>query len=432
MKTFRFSLLLLLVFFTAPAQKPFTVVTTDVTNFWKAYDKIITTKDTLQQYRYLNDVYIDKGSQGLKDIMQVRNYTAKNYIDAINNYPQFWESIRKNTLQSKNLSADLTKGIERLRKIYPELKPATAYFTIGAFRTNGTISGSNILFGCEMALADKHTVIAELPEYLHDFYKNHTPINDIVLLATHEYVHTQQKNFVENLLSYCLYEGVAEFVSVKATGKPSYIAAIAFGKANNAKVKAKFESDMFKVNKTYDWLWSSRQNSFKVRDLGYYVGYAICENYYEKASDKQKAISEMIGLDYENTEAFEKFVDQSGYFSAPLQTLYQNYEKERPYITGISQFENNSQDVNPKLTTVTLQFSEPMDRENRGFDYGPLGESNVMRVSRVIGFSEDGKSFSYEVQLQPNQRYQSLVTNRFCNADGVALKPYLIDIRTGN
>ncbi|MES2747812.1 MAG: hypothetical protein V4648_05505 [Bacteroidota bacterium] len=407
-----------------------TVVTSDIDNFWDAYDKIITTKDTLKQYDYLNKYYIDKGSNGLKEIMQLRNYSPKNYIDAINKYPLFWMSIRPNTYKSKQLSPDLEVGILQLKKMYPPLKPSTLYFTIGSFRTNGTISNNTILIGSEMALANKNTVTTELPDYLQYYYSTLHPMDNIVLLTVHECVHNQQKPMVHNLLSYCLYEGVAEFVSTKATRKPSFLPAIEFGKANEAKVKAKFESDLFKMNISNDWLWSTKVNEFKMRDIGYYVGYAICENYYNKASDKEKAIKDMIELDYENTEQFEQFVDQSGYLSVSLKKLYDVYDKSRPYIVSISQFENNSKNVNPKLTTITLNFSIPMDKETRGFDYGPLGEDNVLRVSKVIGFSEDGRSFTYEVELQPNHHYQSLITNRFSSVDGIALKPFLIDITT--
>ena len=71
-----------------------------------------------------------------------------------------------------------------------------------------------------------------------------------------------------------------------------------------------------------------------------------------------------------------------------------------------------------------------MDKNHRGFDYGPLGESNVLRVKSVIGFSEDGKSFTFEVELKPNQRYQSLVASTFRSIEGNPLKPFLIDFQT--
>lgn len=55
-----------------------------------------------------------------------------------------------------------------------------------------------------------------------------------------------------------------------------------------------------------------------------------------------------------------------------------------------------------------------------------------LRVKNVVGFSEDGKSFTFEVELKPNQRYQSLVTNRFRTINGISLKTFLIDITTAN
>ena len=35
-----------------------TIVGTDIDNFWIAYDKIVSTTDTVLQFQYLNDLYI--------------------------------------------------------------------------------------------------------------------------------------------------------------------------------------------------------------------------------------------------------------------------------------------------------------------------------------------------------------------------------------
>ena len=59
-------------------------VSTDIDNFWHAYDKISSTKDSVAQYNYLKELYIGKGSIGLKSLVEVRGYTNKEYIDAIN------------------------------------------------------------------------------------------------------------------------------------------------------------------------------------------------------------------------------------------------------------------------------------------------------------------------------------------------------------
>ena len=220
-------------------------VTTDIDNFWIAYDQIISTKDSTKQYKLLKELYIDKGTQGLKGLIEVRNYTEKEFMDWITQYPKFWNSIRPNTLTVKKQFQKINSKIQKLKKAYPELKPSTIYFAIGAFRTGGTIQGNKVLIGSEFSLADKTTIIDEFPSWRQTFYKTQNPLNELPLLCTHEYIHTQQKEVVENLLSMCLYEGVAEFISCKVTGIKSDAPAIEFGKTNQKIVVDKFVSDLF-------------------------------------------------------------------------------------------------------------------------------------------------------------------------------------------
>ena len=101
------------------------VDSSDIPLFWTAYDAITQTKDSLEQIRLLNELYLEPGSAGLKGIIQAKNYTQDDFINAINNYPKFWKSIRANTLTASSFEKQLVDGIEKLRKIYPQLKPAT-------------------------------------------------------------------------------------------------------------------------------------------------------------------------------------------------------------------------------------------------------------------------------------------------------------------
>src|SRR5690606_13177288 len=261
-------------------------ISEDIENFWEAYDKITSTKDTLLKQKYLKEFYLDKGTEGLKSLILVRNYTQKDFLDNINNSPKFWNSIRENTLSVKELYDEIESDIKKLKKHYPELKPMPIYFSIGAFRTNGTIHENKILIGSEYSLVDDKTVVFDdLPEARHSFYKTFQPRKNIALLATHEYIHTQQKELVHNLLSYCLYEGIAEFISCKVTEKESTIPAIKFGKANQNEVVNQFVKDLFTGDNIYNWLWGENSNHLKERDLGYYIGYEIAERYYNLSAD---------------------------------------------------------------------------------------------------------------------------------------------------
>jgi hypothetical protein len=85
---------------------------------------------------------------------------------------------------------------------------------------------------------------------------------------------------------------------------------------------------MFSANIGF-WLYNNRKSEFGVRDLGYYIGYAICQRYYVNPNDKKQAIKTMIELNYNDEKALNNFVDQSGYFEQPVTTIGAHYENER-------------------------------------------------------------------------------------------------------
>ncbi len=411
------------------------VVTSDIDNFWKAYDLVIEESDSLKQVALIDSLYIKKGTIGLKSIMEARNYSAAEYVDIINSYPKFFNSIRSNTLKSRQLAEELDEGIGRLEAIYPKLKPAKIYFTIGCLRTNGTTRDSLVLIGSELAMTDSQTDISEFEgrtkESLGKFFRTN-PIDDLVLLNVHEYVHTQQQPRVNNLLSITIREGVAEFISTLAMDIPSSTPAIEFGKKNAEAVREKFEQEMFYINNQPKWLWSNYPNEFGVRDLGYYVGYQMCENYYEQAKDKKEAIKHMIELDYTHEAEIEDFVRKTAYFSTSLDTLYQQFENKRPYVVGIKEFTNHSQDVDPRVKQISVKFSEPLNGQNTGVDFGDLGKEYFPKNDVTKRFwASDGTSWTIPVELEPHRRYQVLISNNFRTSEDIPLKPYLIDFRTG-
>jgi len=408
-----------------------TIVSTDITNFWYAYDKITGTNDSTLQYSYLNQLFIRKGSPGLRAIMQARNYTLESYMNAIKRYPRFWNSIRENTLETGKFADSIAKNIQKLRTLYPDLRPAKIYFTIGAFKTGGTTQDGMVLIGSEIALADERVETSEFPSnynFLKTFFKSN-PIDNVVFNNIHEYVHTQQKTTdADYLLAQCVLEGVAEFIAEKATTKHSTSPAINYGRRNDEKIKSHFILQMFNFSNGF-WLYNNDQNIFGVRDLGYYVGYAICEKFYLKANNKLQAIKHMIELDYNNFISLSNFVDQSTYFGKQITTLKKNYEDHRPFVKGIRPFTNNSSNVAVMNTEIIVEFSTPMDIRFKSFSVGPLGKANLLKF-KFKGFSSDGKYAKLEVALKPSQVYQVVLGEGFRNKNSNQLKPYLLSFET--
>ncbi|MCT8338558.1 DUF2268 domain-containing putative Zn-dependent protease [Flavobacteriaceae bacterium TK19130] len=403
----------------------------DISNFWNAYDQIQQTSDTIRQKQLLQQLYLDKASSGLRDLIAVRNYTEQEFFTAMTAYPKFWASIRQHTLTTERYHDDIAVAVQKLKNAYPDLSPAKIYFTVGAFRTNGTINGKNILIGSELALADETTDVSELPEWRQPFYKQYKPLDNLALLCTHEYVHTQQKELVTNLLSMCLYEGIAEFVSCEVTEQPSTVPAIEFGKTNEKKVVEKFVDDLHLMSNNYNWLWGENENELEVRDLGYYIGYEIAERYYRQATDKKQAIKELIELDYTDETAVERIVDASGLLPDTIKNLYAAYESKRPYVSKILEFENGATDVDPNTQTLTVVFSEPLNGIHTGLDYGPLGEEFYPKVDNATRtWAEDNESYSFQVQLAPGKKYQLAIGSNFRLSNGIRLKPYVIEFET--
>ncbi len=72
-----------------------------------------------------------------------------------------------------------------------------------------------------------------------------------------------------------------------------------------------------------------------------------------------------------------------------------------------------------------------MNPRFRGFDFGPLGEDGVLRVTSVVGWSNDARTLTIEVELGEGRRHQMVLSGQFRTMDGAALEPYLIELSTG-
>ena len=139
----------------------------------------------------------------------------------------------------------------------------------------------------------------------------------------------------------------------------------------------------------------------------------------------------MIELDYNNESALIAFVEKSGYFEKPLITYKESFEKRKPIVVGLKPFDNHDQNVDPTTNEITIEFSEPMNQRYRGFDYGPLGEEGLARIKNIVGWSEDGRSLTLEIEdLLPNKQYQLTISSRFMSLKNIPLKDYLIDFKT--
>ena len=145
---------------------------------------------------------------------------------------------------------------------------------------------------------------------MNDFYRRVLrPVEGLPALVAHELIHFQQKNrSTENtLLHGAIIEGGADFIAKLTCGKNPNDILEPFGDAHEGQLGTEFSRDMAGKDIS-NWFYQGDRAKDSPADLGYYMGYKICEAYYNKAKDKKAAVREM--LETKDTMAFLK---ESGY-----------------------------------------------------------------------------------------------------------------------
>lgn len=412
------------------------MVTADVDTFWSAYDSARTTTDSLQQLRILQTRYIERGTPGVRAFMAAKGYTAEDWVGAIRRYPRFWASIRPNTYRAKDAAQGFAPYLAKLRALYPALRPATIYVTVGALESGGTTQDSAVLIGAELVTGTPETDISEFPPGMHAFLMRlygTRPLTNILPLNVHEYVHTQQRGIGQTVLARAIREGSADWITELVTGTRLPLPYMTYGPAHEAELRDTFRAQMF-TPLIRNWFYNQTSTDPKhVPDLGYYMGYAIARRYYERAPDKRQAVREMIELPFDDDAAVEAFLGRSGYYAEvpDKAALLAAYEARRPVVTRVVP-SVAAGGVDAGTTELRVEFSAPMARYT-GVDVGPGGKPQWPITGRV-GFAPDQRSYTFRMALKPGQAYgfvlEGSVDSGFRSADGYPLKPDTVTFTT--
>ncbi|RQO33026.1 hypothetical protein DBR39_24155 [Chryseobacterium sp. KBW03] len=422
-----------LIFSSAFSQKSTKIFTSDIDNFWVAYDSIQKTNNHSQKMDLIKRLYTDKGTEGLKTFMKVRDYNDTVFVNIIDKYPKFWNSIRPNTLAIKTKTNELEASVAKLKQLYPELKEAEMYFTIGGLNSGGTVSGNKVLVGAEIATGLPSTDVSEFQDdWLKGVFAEQS-LDNIVSLNVHEYIHTQQTGNRRRVLSQSIKEGACDLIAELVMNTTLERKYLSYGAAHSAEVKDLFKKEMFTGN-FRNWLYNGRQKG-ESADLGYYVGYEICKLYYQNAKDKKQAVRDIIELNYDDDKAVEDFLIKSKFFKDKIdkQKLIKEYEKNLPYVVKIDP-SNGSVHVSADTKEIRVTFSKEMvpgsysfNLSDRGRDYYP--------ISKIVGMENNNKTLVMLVDLKPSKEYEFVLTNKsFISKDGYPLKDekFLIKFKTDN
>jgi predicted Zn-dependent protease DUF2268 len=288
------------------------IETSDIDNFWMAFDQLESAGSNEDSIDIIQKLYIDRASSEFKKFIRARDFTAEEYILKIGLYPRFWQSIRPLTERIESRTAEIQDVFNELGQALPDYKQPDLCFAIGCLRTGGTTSSDLILIGAEIAAADTSVEKSELPPWLKSTIGT---TGGIISMIAHEAIHTQQFDhrrivlFTNHLLEQALTEGVADFLTSVILGLNINAELHRYGDDNQCSLWKNFESDMESNPKDYsNWLYNSANAKGRPADLGYYIGFKIAEAYYQKQTDKRKAMETLL-----NKKKYKKVFQESKY-----------------------------------------------------------------------------------------------------------------------
>ncbi|MBC5994923.1 gliding motility protein GldB-related protein [Pontibacter cellulosilyticus] len=282
------------------------VHTHDINNFWDTY--ALRTDPVFKDSLFNN--YILDGTVGLKTFYQIRmNNSLDGLVKKVNNSPSFYNSIRDVSKQFDSMKPQFVAAAKKLEKLYPESIFPPIYFIMGHLNNVGTADGyAGLLIGTEHLCRSYGTDTTQLSDFDKMVLFDSTLA---VPLIVHEYVHFQQSNKPESsLLELTIMEGVADFITYQITGRYTNPDVFKYGFKNETTLKKHFSQDMQGEN-TDNWLFNGYNSQTGYPgNLGYFIGFRICENYYQKSANKKEAIKELL-----NIRDFNQLLLKSGYLN---------------------------------------------------------------------------------------------------------------------
>lgn len=291
------------------------VLTLDIDHFWEAFDHLSSCKTQWDSILAIQNLYLDRATNGLKEFIKKRNFSADVFISTIRKYPKYYLSVRPYTFEAHKCEPQIQQVFDTFKALYAHFKPFQVCFAMGVHQTAGTASDHFILIGTEMNTIGKNVDFSELGEDWKPGAMTEEPDipQKIKGIIAHECVHTQQaerldSNAIEcNQLYFCLREGAANFVGELLTGATNYSSVNEYGDKHENNLWNEFKAGMCSQT-AENWLYNGNTVKGRPADLGYYIGYKITEAYYHRAKDKKEAVKEIIELNDPIS-----FLQKSGY-----------------------------------------------------------------------------------------------------------------------
>jgi hypothetical protein len=269
------------------------IQTEDVTRFYSVYEAAggHPTAEQIQRD------YLDRGTEGLRHLTQVRNVNAQNIARAVETRPELYTNARTCLAALPRIRDRLAGTFDKLLRLYPEATRPPVTILVSRGKPLAIAGpGDGVQVALEGMCSDMAAKL--LGANIDDRFVN---------VIAHEYIHVQQplERAHPTVLQRALDEGIAEFLGELISGGIANVATHASAKGRELEIETGFAADLDKTDLS---AWFDNTTAEDPGQLGYWVGYRIAKSYYRNAPDKRAAIAEMI----RQTDA-HAFLEKSGW-----------------------------------------------------------------------------------------------------------------------
>lgn len=253
----------------------------DVARFYAVYDQAHGKPSAAE----LQSGYLNPGSDGLHQFVTARISSAQKLADAIAKSPQDFRNARRCVPMLPEVHDRLRQVFSKLAQLDPHAVFPPVTILIGRDNTGGTTTPEGVAIGLEVICRAN--------------WLDPDIVQRLVRLIAHEYVHVQQpaarvdSPANATLLFQSLVEGGAEFIGELASGEVTNSHLKRWTRGKECRIEQDFQTHAMDSDVSR-WLYNGAGTKKNPGDLGYWVGYRIISAYYARASDKRRAIQDIL------------------------------------------------------------------------------------------------------------------------------------------
>lgn len=257
----------------------------DVALFWQSFDRLMADPNATF------DDYLAKGSAGVRlFIPDERIKSADALKELVLSEKDYYRAIRQDSLTTSGYDTRIRAAFLALKNLYPRATFPTTYYVIGRTTSGGGgYPGKPIVVGIETLSRRSLTTAYGRPSL---------PMDLLPEIIAHEIIHYLQapEPAQQTLLESAYREGAADFVAeltvgtrvLELNGKDVY----PYGDAHRERLLGEFLAHRGDPS-LGRWLYGEPEPG-RPQNLGYWAGYQIAKAFYDRQTDKRRAIAEII------------------------------------------------------------------------------------------------------------------------------------------